>query len=538
MYRSRFEVFFEDEFEHPFMIMIMIIMIIIIIIIIIYRYNNIIHTMWIEDELQKDQTGIQESIQRLTRDYQSQLSRNIRSHLSENREKTTDFLKHFYHKLRNAEYILYHQHAGTGTGTGTGADCENDAYCRLTFNITEIKNSAHDLPHPRILSELQRKYEHNRGIAQPNDNGDTYIPYKVYTYIREKSEFCIQFQATIYGRVITLYFITFPESHISVCNRSSSGSGGSRCAAETAVYQTYAYKAFIWLSIVTSMADKECSEKSLNVYFYMTPFKKQRPKQSASGETDTVLSAIHVNTGLTRNCETHGEIVVYRTEEWFKVFIHESMHNFNMDFIDLDLRAANEQLRRTFCIPHDDILLFETYTEAWARIINTIFNVYFVSAATSATSATSQAHFIRNVREKLTTNALFYAHQAVKVLNIMGLTYGNITIQSPENTEVSRKRYAENTNVYAYYILGGILSVYSLPFISWCCENNRSRVSAIRFSQHPSNLTKFVDFISSAARDPVMLSMVAFIEKAATTTATAATAATAVVTKTMRMTMD
>lgn len=270
------------------------------------------------------------------------------------------------------------------------------------------------------------------------------------------------------------------------------------------------------------MTDKECSEKSLNVYFYMTPFKKRRPATNASGD-DAILSAMHVNTGLTRNCETHGEIVVYRAEEWFKVFVHESMHNFNMDFINVDLRAANQQLRRVFCIPHEDLLLFETYTEVWARIINTMFNVYFDDS-----TSVSQTHFIRSVREKLSRNTVFYAYQADKVLNVMNLKYANITILSAENTEVCRKRYAEDTNVYAYYILGGILSVYALPFISWCCENNNARVSAIRFSRQSGSVSKFVDLICSAARDPVMLSLVAFIEKTNTT---------ATIEPTMRMTM-
>jgi hypothetical protein len=284
----------------------------------------------------------------------------------------------------------------------------------------------------------------------------------------------------------------------------------------------------MWLSLVTSLADKDCSEKSLNVYFYMTPFKKQRPTD------DAILSAIHVNTGLTRNCETHGEIVVYRAEEWFKVFIHESMHNFNMDFIDLDLRGANEQLRRTFCIPHDDILLFETYTETWARIINSMFDTYHIAMENKGAAAT-RAHFIHTVREKLTTNAVFYAYQAVKVLEIMDLKYANITIQSAENTEVCRKQYAEDTNVYAYYILGGILSVYALPFISWCCEHNRrgggsGGIGAVRFSKETSNLTQFIDFIMNAARDPVLLSLISFIESSAQTTA--------VIKKTMRMTIE
>ena len=268
--------------------------------------------MWIEEELQKDSTGIQRSIQALTRDYHKQLPRSIRSRLPENKEKTTEFLNHFYDQLRNAEFFVYQKMTA-----GTGADAAEADEPRPAFQLTEIKNSANDLPHPRILSELQRAYDMRRrgaGTGTGTDD-DRYIPYKVYAYIREKSEYCIQFQSTINGRAISLYFITFPESHIAVCNKnrigSSSSASDSVCASEIAVYQIYAYKVFMWLSLVTGLADKDCSEKGLNVYFYMTPFKKERPTD------DAILSAIHVNTGLTRNCETHGEIVVYRAEEWF-----------------------------------------------------------------------------------------------------------------------------------------------------------------------------------------------------------------------------
>jgi hypothetical protein len=161
----------------------------------------------------------------------------------------------------------------------------------------------------------------------------------------------------------------------------------------------------------------------------------------------------------------------------------------------------------------------------------------------------NQTEFIRHVRENLSVNALFYAYQAVKVLDVMDLKYTQITILSPENMEVCRKRYAEETNVYAYYILGGILSVYALPFISWCRENNHaststsvprklSSVKCIRFSRdggssgEGSNLIRFVDFIRSAARDQVFLGMVAFCEKKAH-----AASSSHVLQTTMRMTL-
>ena len=479
--------------------------------------------MWIEDELTKNSADIRSSITNLSRDYISKNAKTLRSHIRENKQNTTRFFMSFYESLRQSEYELYKQF-GTTAGNGDG-----NKDIALPYEFTEIHNSANDLPHPRILAELQRTYDRRvRHNSEPENENNRYIPDKVYSYIREKSEYCIRFQANLRGRVVRLYFITFPESHITVCSSmkhrgsssSSSSSSSYLCSAEIEQYQRHAYKVFCWLSIVSQLASKECSEK-LDVYFYMTPFKKERPISRRGSETE-VLSAIHVNTGLTRNCETHGEIIVYRAEEWFKVFIHESMHNFNMDFIDIDLREANERLRKVFCIPHDDVLLFESYTEAWARNIKIMIDAYFQNDRT---------HFIYNVRDKMTSNAIFHIYQMVKVLDIMNLKYSQITVLTPDNLNVCRKRYAEETNVYAYYIFGGILSAYALPFICWCCDHNPG--SAIRFRKTSKNLFDFTDFICNAARDPAMLSIIDYIENSAAVVSTQS-----VLTKTMRMTID
>jgi hypothetical protein len=518
-------------------------------------------TAWIEDDIQRDTDKLRKMISEFSREYAAAATATTpgKGGPSENKNATTDFLKHFYTIMVENELELYKQltMATEWKYAPTTSEIDGSYIDKMTFQISEIKNSVNDLPRPRILDTLRHQYDSGAGRKVGRDNDDDrYIPRIIYNYIREKSEYCIRFQTTIHGRRVSLYFITFPESHISVCGIHSGGGIASTtasaymCSTEIAIYQLYAYKVFLWLFIVTGLSDKQCSGQSLDVYFYMTPFKKVIPP-SAGGADNATLSAIHVNTGLTRNCETNGEIVVYRTEEWFKVFLHESMHNFNMDFIDLDLSAANKRLRESFCIPHDDILLFETYTETWARIINTMFETYFDP------NIRNQTDFIRQVRENLSTNALFYAYQAVKALHVMDLTYAQITILSPENVNVCRKRYAEDTNVYAYYILGGILSVYALPFISWCRENNDtgasagagisrkfSRIKSIRFSREGgasgqnSNLIRFVDLIRSASRDRVFLGMIAFCEKKVWDNRSSASAVSSnVLHKTMRMTL-
>lgn len=79
----------------------------------------------------------------------------------------------------------------------------------------------------------------------------------------------------------------------------------------------------------------------------------------------------------------------------------------------------------------------------------------------------------------------------------MELKYSHITVLTPENKNICQKRYAEDTNVYAYYIFGGILA-NALSFISWCCEHNNA--SVIRFKQTDKNLREFTDLICDASR--------------------------------------
>ena len=81
----------------------------------------------------------------------------------------------------------------------------------------------------------------------------------------------------------------------------------------------------------------------------------------AGNKHDKVISASHVNGGLSNICQIDGRILVYRKEEWFKVLIHESMHNYGLDFSILDISMANKKLHSIFSI-QTDIKIFESYS--------------------------------------------------------------------------------------------------------------------------------------------------------------------------------
>ena len=69
---------------------------------------------------------------------------------------------------------------------------------------------------------------------------------------------------------------------------------------------------------------------------YLTPHKKKLPKQY------NLIDREHANTAFTTSCQTETEICIFREEEWFKTFIHETFHNMGMDFTANGSQYTNE----------------------------------------------------------------------------------------------------------------------------------------------------------------------------------------------------
>ena len=78
----------------------------------------------------------------------------------------------------------------------------------------------------------------------------------------------------------------------------------------------------MWLIFITPFIVSKCANK-LNVICYLTSFKKELPLSNVE-----VMDSNNVNTAFTYHCPNDGEITIFRKEEIFKVFIHESFHVF------------------------------------------------------------------------------------------------------------------------------------------------------------------------------------------------------------------
>lgn len=174
--------------------------------------------------------------------------------------------------------------------------------------------------------------------------------------------------------------------------------------------------------------------KPLRADILLSPIKKKYP-------TNKVFGPSHVNTGYASD----EKVVVYREEEWLKVFIHECFHYFHYEEGLMD-PAFKTRIRKLFPV-QSEFNLYESFCELWARTLN----CYLISAYTSIP-----------VDILLRKEKKYSMRHMVNVLAHMGLTYRGI--QRPcgagkfaEATGATSCGFKEETNVLAYVVLTNIL---------------------------------------------------------------------------------
>ena len=154
-------------------------------------------------------------------------------------------------------------------------------------------------------------------------------------------------------------------------------------------FHTCARRIIVWLDVALQFAGKECAD-TLGCYLFFTNDLKKLPKKSSSNERiqlnngggvgkGNAITPRHANTAFTYSCIPTAKIVLFRMEEWFKVFIHESFHCFGLDFSEMNIAESNKHMSKLFpkCHSNMDFRVYETYCETWAETINIIFLAYF-----------------------------------------------------------------------------------------------------------------------------------------------------------------
>jgi len=197
----------------------------------------------------------------------------------------------------------------------------------------------------------------------------------------------------------------------------------------------------------------------------------------------------HINSG--QSDPNKNEIMIFRKEEWFKVFIHECFHLFNLDFCDLDITYTG-MFKDLYNI-ESEFLLFEAYTEFWARTINLSIVSYYTAPTITL------KNFEKLVTINIQVERLFCIAQMNHLLNRMGLTYESL---------FQELKLREKTNFFCYYVLTSVLFYNYNDTMLWCMNNN---TNLLQFSNE--NVSLFFEFIKQRHRAPEFLDFIKQINR-------------------------
>tara|TARA_B100001057_G_scaffold483049_1_gene559281 strand:+ start:570 stop:1745 length:1176 start_codon:yes stop_codon:yes gene_type:complete len=236
--------------------------------------------------------------------------------------------------------------------------------------------------------------------------------------------------------------------------------------------QSVLKKVFIWLHTVSHYADDECS-KQLTIHLFMSQSIKLLPNKEQE-----YLSEGNANSAFTFTCRVNNNIHIFREEEWFKVFIHETFHNFNLDFSKYDNSYSDHFIKQLFLI-NTDFRLYESYCEFWATILNC---VYYANDKAVAKTNISFKNTLRNCINNEIQHSLF---QCVKILNYYGMKYQDLYENNSQASFARTYKYKENTPILSYFVIKTVLLFHYNSFISWCNNNNNP---FLRFSSNTTNI--------------------------------------------------
>jgi hypothetical protein len=246
-------------------------------------------------------------------------------------------------------------------------------------------------------------------------------------------------------------------------------------------YTTYLRFIVMWLRFASSIASPNCS-KELCVYFLLSDAKKKIPSEHEAIDT------IHANTAFTTSCSLKNEIFIFRREEWFKVFIHETFHCLGLDFSNMSGQIELSELSVCNAIAQGtDIRLYETFCEMWAEIFHLMFCL-FSSSDASRTSPFSERLF----RSALLKEQMFSIYQSNKILRLAGLTYSELFLTKP------KKVYKENTQAFSYYVIKSFFLWNVDAFVKWCkkwCDSGSAAPIQFR-NEHVAEYCTFVEKMS------------------------------------------
>ena len=370
-------------------------------------------------------------------------------------QKTNKILNELYNQILNAYHYLLH--------------IKNQKVSQFyNINIKKILNSSQ--------------------ISKSKKFGFNLFPKEVRNHIEQMSMTEISYTFSLFNREIKLIFIIEKQKNENENENLKE-------------FDKYVDSIIMWLYILNDYSSNMCSQK-ITIFFYFTTLEKELPETNIS-----ILNENNVNTAFTTSCPKDSEIIIFRKEEWFKVLIHESIHNFGLDFSDMDITTSTKIILNLFPV-NSEVTLFESYTELWAEIMNALFCSFF--HLKDKNNKNNKEEFFKNAEFFLNFERCYSFFQLVKTLDFMGLSYTDLFSNTFESKKLRDTLYKEDSNVLSYYIIKTILINNYPSFLNWCEMNNSS---LLQFKKTIKNQIEYCNLIKENYKTRSMLENVKLTEQ-------------------------
>lgn len=262
-----------------------------------------------------------------------------------------------------------------------------------------------------------------------------YIDSSIITYISNNLNNCklISYENIIYNKKFVLDFIIYDK--ININNLDS-------IVKNMLVF----LQILIKISKNSNNKINECSKDGIGITFFLTPFLKKLNIIETESETKEVLGAKNVNSGFNYTCLNSGLIFIYRKEDFFKVFIHESVHGYGIDralHFDFSKNENYNKFLNLFAFANKsttNVGINEALTEFWTSLLYLCVNSYQDSKNLSS--------FIYNFERLYKLELVHALYQISKILHYNNLTYNSFTKNSNSNLY-----YKENSHIFSYFIV-------------------------------------------------------------------------------------
>ena len=232
-----------------------------------------------------------------------------------------------------------------------------------------------------------------------------------------------------------------------------------------------------WLRFACGQATECSGSVDVDVYMIMTEHKKR----VSNAVVLDVLDVLNVNTAFTYACGGNrtNSILVFRKEEWFKVFIHETMHCIGLDFAAKETAAIRHKMNRRLQTLFPGTLNVSNYniTELYAEIWADVLNVLFTSIYTN-----------QSWKSLLTKEQTFSRKQANKVLAYYKMTMADLFSSDHHPTPYPE----EKVSVFSYYLGRALVFSELTSFMQFCKTHNRTY---LQFINNDVNRMAFIDHV-------------------------------------------